>query len=163
MSKVTFTHKSITPHRELADAIKENLEHTITGTSASIKEKVAHAAFDNNLPEGLTPELAGKLTKYYGDFSKSTHVAMTETSADIFNANPDVTVVHAEIGVFGHGDFSNLTIEKAHNFPNNKAKEGEPSHKPTYLHVMESTTLRDSSFKAMKKAISAEFKDKYAN
>lgn len=163
MSKVTFTHKSIAQHRELADAIKENCESTVTGSSATIKEKVAHATYDSNLPEGITPGMIKDLSTYHSNFSKSQHIAMSELGAEIFNANSDVSVVQATVGVFSHGDVSEMTIERSHSFPNLKAKEGEPSHTLNHLYIKESTTYKDSSFKAMKKAISAEFKDKYVN
>lgn len=163
MSKVTFTHKSIAQHRALADAIKDNCESTVTGTTATIKEKVAHAAYDANLPEGITPALIKDLSTYHSNFSKSQHVAMSELGAEIFNANSDCNIIQSTVGVFAHGDTSEMTIERSHSFPNLKAKEGEPSHTLSHLYIKESTTYKDSSFKAMKKAISAEFKDKYVN
>lgn len=161
MSKVTFTHNSITKHRDLADAIKENLNVVVVGTVANLTEKVDHEMFDKHLPDGITPQMISELSKYHGDFNRSQYVAVTETAADIFNAHADVKIVEAKVGVFAHGDHCDMTVERSHAFLNNKAKEGEPTHTLRHLYVTESTTYKGSSFKTLKKAISEEYNDRY--
>lgn len=162
MKHVIFTHDSIGKSRELADHIKANLHSEVTGEFASITEKVPHASYDVNLPEGITPEIVDSLSKYHGQFSRAQHIAVMETSADIFNANKTVNRVEASIGVFAHGDHSDMTVDRSRTFPNNKAKEGEPTTVEKHLYVTESTTYKGTTFKSLKNALSAEFKDKFA-
>lgn len=161
MKQVIFSHDSIGKSRDLADAIKTNLKVEVVGETANISEKVPHAAYDVNLPDGITPDMVNTLSKYHGNFSRAQHVAVMETSAEIFNAHKTINRVEASVGVFAHGDHSDMTVDRSRTFPNNKAKEGEATTVEKHLYVTESTTYKGTTFKALKNALSAEFKDKF--
>jgi hypothetical protein len=159
MKQVIFSHDAVGKSRDLADLIKSNLKAEVIGESANITEKVDHASYDANLPEGLTPELVGKLSKYHGSFSRAQHVAFAETAAEVFNANAGINRIEGKIGVFAHGDHSDMTIDRSRTFPNNKAKEGEATTVEKMLYITESTTHKGMSFKALKNAMSLEFNE----
>lgn len=158
-NNVIFKNDQANKQRSLTDAIKANLEVNNT----IIKEKVPHQVYDANLPEGLTPDLVKSLSTYNGNYATAGRVAIAETAADVFLAHKDVNKVEGSIGYFAHGDSMNVTVDRSKEYRAGIPKEGEEVAMMTkHLVITDSFDVKSSSYKTLKDAISAEFRDSFA-
>lgn len=157
MKQVIFTHESIAKNRCLADSIKTNLE--VEG--AVVREKTTHASYNGNLPEGFTPELIKDLSKYNANFATAARVAMAETAAEVFIANPDVNRVEGKIGFFASGDSMSLSIDRSRAYPNPKSENDSDKTVTKHLVITDSIEYKGMSVKSLKDAMGVEFRDSF--
>lgn len=159
MSKqVIFTHDIATKNRSLVDSIKGNLQHE----GAVIKEKTVHQAYDQNLPEGLTPEIIKELSHYNGTFANATRVAIGEMAAEIFNADKEVNRVEGSVGYFAHGDSMNVTVDRTRKYVNPKTTGEDDKTVTKHLVITDSFELKGASYKSLKDSMSTEFANTFS-
>jgi len=94
-------------YRELVNKIKENLEVQ----DGSIKEKNIHAVYDQNLPDGITPDMIKTIAEYNKVFMDAAYTAVGEIAAELFKNVYRRNVVNTSIGFFGPGDTINIIAE----------------------------------------------------
>lgn len=159
MSKqVIFNHDFATKNHSLVVSIKGNLEYE----GAVIKEKSPHHAYDQNLPEGLTPELIKELSRYNGTFANATRLAIGEMAAEIFNADKEVNRVEGSVGYFAHGDSMNVTVDRTRTYANPKATGEDDKTVTKHLVITDSFELKGASCKSLKDSMSTQFANTFS-
>lgn len=154
---VTFKNETVAKHRDLANIIKNTL--TVDGTV--IKEKEAHLAYNQSLPEGLTPDTVKAVAKHNASFIKAAHVAVGETAAGIFKKDKTVEKVSAHLGYNAPSDSIDFTAERTRVYPNPQAGEGEPTKVTKHLVLTMTDDIRGKSVKSLRDAMSEEFKNQF--
>lgn len=157
---VNFKSENIQKYKELSDKIKDNLEVK----DSVITEKEPHAAYYNNLPEGITKKIVDEISKYNSKFVTAAHVAVGELAADVFTKDKSIDTVEAEIGYFGKSDTINITTSREKVYQNHLAKEGEP--KEVTKHLVMSTSINTISakgygLKAVRDSMTEEFSNMF--
>lgn len=159
MSNVTFKSEALQKHREIADQIKANLK----AEGAVITEEKSHKPYNDNLPEGITPETVKTIAKYNNQFVRSAHLAVAETAAGILNKDKKIDRVEAKVGFFAPSDAVNLTVDRSKTYPNPQAKDGQPDKITKHLVISTSMDIRGQGLKSVKEEISSEFKDRFVS
>lgn len=154
---VTFKNESLAKHRVLADQIKSSLQ--IDGRQ--IVEKESHAAYNANLPEGITPDTIKQISKYNGQFLKAATIAVGEMAAAEFKANKDVDELTATVGFQAPGDAYTFTVDRKRSFPVPHGKD-EPENAPRrtvnkMLHIERTVQISGTSIKSVSSVMSEEF------
>lgn len=156
---ITFKNESLSKHRQLADAIKDNL----TTNGAKIEEKESHSAYNANLPEGHTPETVKELSRYNDRFLKASTLAVGEVAAESFKKDKHLTEMTAKVGFQTPADSFTFTIDREREFPVPRGKdepEDAPRRKITkHLHIERTVELSGTSIKSVTSVMSDEFKD----
>jgi hypothetical protein len=142
-------------YNALASKIKENLAVQDGG----IEEKEKHSVYDQNLPEGITPETVKSISKYNAAFVNASHIAVGQMAAELFKEDKKKQTVNASIGFFGPDDTVDITVHRSKTFTNSFAKEGEPKEVEKTLYMQSSTTVRSnngSGLRSLKEELSKE-------
>ena len=156
-----FKTDGLAKHRDLADLIKP----TLVRDGTSIVEKESHAAYNANLPEGITPETIKSINKYNGVFLKASTLAVGEIAADIFNKDKKINELTAKVGFQAAGDSYRFSIDREREFPiprRSDEPEDAPRRKTTkHLHIERTVELSGTSIKSISSVMSEEFKDRF--
>lgn len=155
---VIFKNEQAAKYRDLADKIKASTKVE----AGVITEVEQHATYNNNLPEGITPETINTISEYNQRFTKAAHVAVMETAADVFQSDETINKVTGKIGYFAKNDSLVFGVERSREYANNMAKEGQPTKVTKYLVTDCDEQSRGHGLKALKDAISSEFRDSFA-
>jgi len=126
---------------ELAEKIQQNL----VVNEGTIEEKNRHSVYDENLPEGITPEMVNSIAKYNAAFINASHVAVAKMAAELFKEDERKNSVNASIGFFGPDDTVDITVHRSKTFTNSFAKEGEPKEVEKTLYMQSSVTVRSNN------------------
>lgn len=162
MSAIEFKNAALTKHRDLATLVKSNL--TVAGSV--ISEVEASKAYDNSLPDGLTPELVKELSKHNARYIKASAIAVTETAAEAMLADKSIDQMTAKIGFNAPGDAIEFSVDRQRTFPIPRGKD-EPKDAPQrtttkHLHVERTLVIGGTSIKSVTSAMSEEFRDTFA-
>lgn len=155
---VNFKSENLAKHKVLSDKIKESL--VVEGSN--IKEEESHSAYFGNLPEGLEKKTVQQVAKYNQDFVSATHVAIGELAAGIFKDDAEVDKVNASVGFFGTRDKVSAVVNRTKSFRNNFAEKEEDKELVKHLVMSTKVETSGSGLKAIREAMSEEFKDKFA-
>jgi hypothetical protein len=142
-------------YNALASKIKENL----AVQDGAIEEKEKHSVYDQNLPDGITPETVKSISKYNASFVNASHIAVGQMAAELFKEDKKKQTVNASIGFFGPDDTVDITVHRSKTFTNSFAKEGEPKEVEKTLYMQSSTTVRSnngSGLRSLKEELSKE-------
>lgn len=144
-----FQSDKIAKHAELADKIQDKL----IIKDSIIQEEVPGTAYEENLPEGLTPDHVKKIASYNGKFVTAAHVAVANIAAGEFERNPSLEEVNATVGYFAKGDSVSINTQKEREFRVPGAEE-----KYTKKNIVMKTSVNVKSDKgAGLKSLRAEF------
>lgn len=164
MSKaVRFENEPINKFRALADAIRENTQRE----GAVVTEKEGYAAYNANLPEGITPDTIKAVSKYNTTFLKASTIAVGEIAAEALLEDKSLTSVTATIGFQAPGDALKFSVDRSREFPVPR-KAGEPADAPQkrvtkHLHIERTVEISGQSIKSVSSVMSEEFKDRFAS
>lgn len=145
------------PYRELADKIAAGFK--IEG--ATIAETAPHAAYNENLPDGITAATIKTVAKYNNSFIQASRLAVAEASAEMFSASPKIDTVNAELGFFAPGDSLRLRVERERTYVNPQAGEGQPNTLSKQLVIGMTVNHRGQSGKALRDALSTEYAEQF--
>lgn len=156
-----FTSDIVAKYQDLATKIGENLEVV----DSTIKEKEAHSAYFNNLPESITKDTVTELSKYNSKFVTASHVAVAQLAADVFKKSKSTTRVYASVGFFGPNDTIDIQVDRSKTFTNHLAKDDADKEITKHLNMTTNVNIKSAkgiSIKTVKDAMGEEFKGMFS-
>lgn len=158
-SYVTFEAEQTKKHEELSKKIADNLQ----GEGGIFTEVTPHQVFDENLPEGITPALVNKLTKYVSDYMSASHIAAGMVATKAFKDDKKLEQANFSIGYLGKSDKIDIEVSRSKKYQNRFSEDAQEVTKHLVMKtVVTSKVVSGSGLKSLREAMSSEFEQRFA-